>query len=78
MSGVLREGRVIAFERQRGLGEIQVHDGAERFPFHATQLVDGLRAISIEAHVTFVVAAGPAGHWEATQIEPVEDSLAPR
>jgi cold shock CspA family protein len=60
-------GTVVAFDERRGLGEIE--SGGERYPFHCTAIADGSRAIDVGAEVEFVVAPGPAGHWEAAQID---------
>ena len=66
-------GRVGDFDVRRGLGEIAVANG-ERYAFHAASIADGTRRIAIDEAVTFVVAAGPAGRWEATEIaEVIED-----
>lgn len=55
---------------QRGLGEI-VLEGGTRLPFHAASIANGSRRIAIDASVTLVVAAGPTGRWEATEIAAV-------
>ena len=62
------EGRVVAFDEARGLGEIEGVD-RERYPFHCTQITDGLRTIAIGTVVEFVVVPGLLGRWEAASIE---------
>ena len=63
----MKEGTVVAFDSQRGLGEI--HDGAGRaYPFHCTKIADGTREIPVGVPVEFSVAPGPLGRWEAVEI----------
>jgi cold shock CspA family protein len=62
-------GTVSAFDDPRGLGEVTAEDGAT-FPFHCTAIADGSRTIQVGAAVTFELAAGPMGRWEARRIEP--------
>jgi CspA family cold shock protein len=66
-------GRVVAFDEDVGLGEIEAATGAdeeERFQFHCTQIADGSRAIPVGAEVSFGVLAGRGGRWEAADIQP--------
>jgi cold shock CspA family protein len=64
---LLHEGKVVAFDSRRGLGEIRGDD--ERvYPFHCTKIADGTREIPIGVAVEFVVAPGPLGRWEAVGI----------
>jgi len=60
-------GVVVEFDEPRGLGEITTDLGAH-YPFHCTAISDGTRAIDVGARVQFVVAAGPLGRTEATDI----------
>jgi cold shock CspA family protein len=60
-------GRVRTFDEHRGLGEIEGDDGA-LYPFHCTRVADGTRSIPVGATVTFDVAPGPLGRWEAAAI----------
>jgi cold shock CspA family protein len=60
-------GTVVAVDERRGLGEIE-SDG-DRYPFHCTAIADGSRAIDVGTEVEFVVVPGPAGRWEAAQID---------
>lgn len=63
-----REGRVATFDEHRGRGEIEASDGT-RYPFHCTAVADGTRTIDEGTSVTFSVAPGPLGRWEAAEIE---------
>lgn len=62
-------GRVLAFENDRGLGEIE-DDSGVRYPFHATQLADGARTIAVGSPVSFEIIPGLPGRWEAAGIQP--------
>ena len=65
-----RHGRVTSFDAARGLGT--VHDDAgPAYGFHATAIADGSRRIEVGAAVTFVVAPGHRGRYEARSVEPV-------
>jgi cold shock CspA family protein len=63
----VQRGTVVEFDDPRGLGTVVTADG-ERFPFHCTQIADGTRTIDVGAAVTFSVAPGPLGRWEAVGI----------
>ena len=60
-------GRVTAFDDPRGLGEVTAEDGTA-YPFHCTAIADGTRTIELETPVTFEVAPGRIGRWEATSL----------
>jgi cold shock CspA family protein len=60
-------GTVVAFDNHEGLGELEADDGT-RYPFHCTAIADRTRDIPVGATVTFEVAAGVPGRWEATDI----------
>jgi cold shock CspA family protein len=60
-------GRVTEFDDPRGLGTITAGDRS--YPFHCTALLDGTRTVEVGAEVTFEVAPGRLGRWEATRIE---------
>jgi cold shock CspA family protein len=66
------EGRVVAFDEARGLGEVEANPegSGERYPFHCTALIDGTRSIRVGERVTFRVVAGPIGTTEAASISP--------
>jgi CspA family cold shock protein len=59
-------GVVVAFDVHRGLGDVEA-DGVA-YPFHCTQIADGSRNVPVGAKVSFVVAPGPLGRWEAVDI----------
>jgi cold shock CspA family protein len=60
-------GVVSSFSDDRGIGEIAGDDGSAYF-FHCTAIADGSRHIDEGTRVTFRVAAGRRGRWEATAI----------
>lgn len=66
-AGAAKEGKVIAFDSKRGLGEIQGDDD-RTYPFHCTKIADGTREIPVGIAVEFTVAPGPLGRWEAVEI----------
>lgn len=57
-------GRVTSFDAQRGLGTVTDTKGSA-FAFHATAIGDGSRRIDLGTDVSFVVAAGHCGRYEA-------------
>jgi cold shock CspA family protein len=61
-------GTVVAFDATRGLGEVEDGEG-RRFPFHCTRIADGSRDIPIGAKVSFEVAPGHLGRWEAVDLQ---------
>jgi cold shock CspA family protein len=61
------EGTVVAFDEQRGYGAVRPADGDELF-FHCTELADGTRTIEVGAAVSFDVAAGHLGRYEAVNV----------
>jgi cold shock CspA family protein len=66
--GVLQRGKVERFDKDVGLGEVRAAD-ARLYQFHCTEIADGSRHIAVGAEVTFVVAPGHRGTWEARQLE---------
>ncbi len=62
------EGRVVAFDEARGLGEIESTDGT-RYPFHCTRLADCSRTIAVGTAVECRGVPGLLGRWEAAGIE---------
>ncbi len=62
-------GVVTQFDERRGLGEIQASDGAV-YPFHCTRIADGSRTIAVKTPVSFEIAPGNLGRWEASEISP--------
>ena len=59
-----KQGRVERFDEEVGIGSVRAEDG-ELYPFHCTQLVDGSRRVAVGTKVSFDVAAGHRGTWEA-------------
>ena len=64
-----RAGTVVAFDVNRGLGELEDEDG-RRYPFHCTSIAGGSRDIPVGVKVEFTVAPGLPGRWEAVGIRP--------
>lgn len=64
------KGTVSEFDERRGLGTVTADDGSE-YPFHCTQIADGSRRITRGTRVSFEVAPGHLGRWEATALTPV-------
>ncbi|MEM7324883.1 MAG: hypothetical protein AAF531_17485 [Actinomycetota bacterium] len=64
-----RTGTVIEFDAEAGLGQVAAADGAS-WLFHCTAIADGSRAIAVDTPVTFTVAAGGPGRWEAFSLRP--------
>jgi cold shock CspA family protein len=62
-------GRVASFDQARGLGEVRDDDGTI-LAFHATAVADGSRTIAVGAAVTFTVAPGHRGRYEARSLAP--------
>lgn len=73
----LSDGRgvVASFDDPRGIGIVLRDDGTE-YPFHCTGITDGTRTIAVGEAVSFRVAAGRNGKWEATSIVKVADPQA--
>ena len=65
----LSDGRgvVASFDDPRGIGVIRRDDGTD-YPFHCTAITNGTRTIEVGAVVSFSVAPGRMGHWEAVAI----------
>ena len=62
-----RTGRVVAFDADRGLGEIEEPDGTRRV-FHCTQVADGRRTVPVGAAVRYVLVPASLGSWEASEV----------
>ena len=62
-----RHGRVASFDPARGLGTV-AEDGGTTYGFHATAIADGSRRIPVGAEVTFAVAPGHRGLYEARSL----------
>jgi cold shock CspA family protein len=63
-------GTVASFDDPRGIGVVHAVGGAE-YPFHCTAVADGSRTVAVGAEVTFRVAPGRLGRWEATELRAV-------
>ena len=68
-----RHGRVASFDPARGLGTV-AEDGGPSYGFHATAIADGSRRIAVGAEVTFTVAPGHRGLYEARSLVTVGPS----
>jgi CspA family cold shock protein len=66
--GRVDTGTVTEFDAKRGLGIVEHADG-RRFRFHCIQIADGTRTIAVGTPVTYELAPGPLGEWEATAID---------
>jgi cold shock protein len=60
-------GTIAAFDEHAGVGSVRSDDGADYF-FHCTQIADGTRTIAVGTAVSFEVAPGRPGRWEAVQL----------
>lgn len=60
------QGVVAEYDDHAGLGVVE--SGDARFGFHCTEIADGSRHAEPGQAVTFRVAPGHNGHWEATEI----------
>jgi cold shock CspA family protein len=65
-----RRGTVTDFDVERGLGTVTAADGTA-YPFHCTAIADESRRIDPGTAVTFAVAAGHQGRWEARSLQPL-------
>jgi cold shock CspA family protein len=63
-------GRVTSFDARRGLGTVTDTEGSV-FGFHATAIMDGSRHIDPGTAVSFVVAPGHRGSYEARALTAV-------
>ncbi len=59
-------GTVSEFDEQRGWGTVE--SGGRSYRFHCTQITDGTRTIEVATQVSFEVAAGVGGTWEARTV----------
>lgn len=65
------KGKVETFDHEAGLGELRA-EGGRAYPFHCTEIADGSRDIAPGTAVTFLVAPGHLGAWEARAVTPVQ------
>lgn len=63
-------GTVEGFDPAVGLGTV-VDGAGHRWLFHCTAIADGSRTIDVGVGVTFTVAAGGPGRWEAVDVAPL-------
>ena len=63
-------GSVSSFDADAGLGSVAVDDGRS-WQFHCTSIADGTRQIATGTELSFVVAAGGPGTWEAYDVRPI-------
>lgn len=68
--GRVARGKVERFDREAGLGELRGGDG-RLLAFHCTEIAGGTRDIAVGAEVTFEVAPGHLGVWEARSVTPL-------
>lgn len=59
-----RLGRVASFDPARGLGTVAADSGAVH-TFHATAIADGSRRIEVGSRVSYSLAPGHGGRFEA-------------
>lgn len=64
-----RRGEVTDWDDDRGWGTVTAEDG-QTFPLHCTGIADGSRTVDVGAQVSFHVAAGRLGRWEAWAVTP--------
>jgi cold shock CspA family protein len=62
-------GSIDSFDKDVGLGEVRGKDG-RLYPFHCTEIADGSRDIAVGTEVSFSVAPGHLGAWEARGLRP--------
>jgi len=62
-------GTVAEFDADKGFGTVESADGRKLF-FHCTQIAGGSRTIEVGTPVTFEVAAGHQGRYEAVRVTP--------
>ena len=65
-----RLGRVASFDAARGLGTVEDEEGTA-YGFHSTAIADGTRRIEVGTPVSFTVAPGHGGQYEARSLVPV-------
>lgn len=61
-------GRVAEFDEAVGLGTVT--SGSSQYRFHCTQIAGGSRTIAVGTEVSFTVAPGHLGAWEAAELRP--------
>jgi cold shock CspA family protein len=69
-------GRVTSFDTTRGLGVV-ADDAGDVLDFHATAIADGTRSIEVGTAVSFSVAPGHRGRYEAQSLVPLPAPVVP-
>lgn len=67
----MHTGQVESFDAHVGLG-IVANEAGERYSFHCTAISDGSREIEPGRAVSFLVAPGGPGIWEARSVVPLD------
>ena len=62
-------GRVASFDDATGWGVVAAENGTD-YPFHCTAIADGTRTIEADTPVSFSLAPGHRGVWEAAGVTP--------
>lgn len=60
-------GRVAGFDNATGWGAIAADSGTQ-YPFHCTAIADGSRRVEAGTQVSFWLAPGHRGVWEAAGV----------
>jgi cold shock CspA family protein len=60
------EGTVVEYDDHAGIGEVEAE--GTRYFLHCTQITDGSRHLDVGQTVTFHVAPGHLGRWEAVEV----------
>lgn len=74
--GSVQRATVVAFDEHVGLGQLRTDDGAAH-GFHCVAIADGSRSIEVGTVVSFELAAGLHGRWEAVAVRPLDVAAAP-
>ena len=65
----LRRGVVAAFDEHAGHGLVKDGESGRDHFVHCTSIVDGSRTVPVGAEVTFRIAPGHNGKWEAVDVQ---------
>ena len=63
-----RRGVVLRFDEHAGHGLVRDAESEAEHFFHCTSIADGSRTIPVGSEVSFAVAAGHNGKWEAVDV----------
>jgi cold shock protein len=72
MSPWARVGVVESFDDDAGIGTVRADDGQEFF-LHCTSVADGTRTIKVGTAVSFEIAPGHLGLWQAVSVRPIDN-----